>query len=75
MEIKCTCNVTPETLDLNNLPECQAPYEIISIGDVKGIFQLESYLGKMWGKKLAPKNIREIEKAIDGRKHKGTVIT
>jgi DNA polymerase-3 subunit alpha len=35
-------------------------WEMIGEGRVKGCFQIESYLGKTWAKKLQPKNMTEL---------------
>lgn len=41
-------------VDDENFPFCQATWDLLAKGDVKGIFQLESNLGKHWTKRLAP---------------------
>jgi len=38
-------------IDLQNLPDCDLAWKIFANGDTKGIFQLESHLGKQWSKK------------------------
>lgn len=43
-------------MDEDNLPECKAVFDLISTGKTKGIFQLESNLGKYWAKKVKPEN-------------------
>ena len=35
-------------------------WQLFAEGKTKGIFQLESNLGKAWSKRLAPKNIEEL---------------
>ena len=49
-------------LDVNpeKLPFCKATWELFARGDTKGIFQLESDLGKQWSKKLKPKNVEHL---------------
>ncbi len=47
-------------VDPNNLPFCKATWELFARGDTKGIFQLESDLGKQWSKKLKPKNVEHL---------------
>lgn len=42
------------TVDDNNLPDCPAVWELLSRGLTKGVFQLESSLGRHWSKKLKP---------------------
>ena len=44
-------------VDPTNLPSCDIAWDIFSRGDTKGIFQLESDLGKQWSKKLRPKTV------------------
>ena len=39
-------------------------WELFAEGKTKGIFQLESNLGKAWSKRLAPKNIEELSALI-----------
>lgn len=49
-------------LDVNpdNLPICEAAWQLFARGETKGVFQLESDLGKQWSKKLRPKNIEHL---------------
>jgi len=47
-------------IDLQNLPDCDLAWKIFANGDTKGIFQLESHLGKQWSKKLRPKNMEHL---------------
>ena len=39
-------------------------WQLFSDGKTKGVFQLESNLGKSWSKKLAPSNIEELSALI-----------
>ena len=39
-------------------------WKLFAEGKTKGIFQLESGLGKAWSKKLAPNNIEELSALI-----------
>ncbi|NDB84411.1 MAG: hypothetical protein EB127_17160 [Alphaproteobacteria bacterium] len=47
-------------LDYND----KATWQLFAEGKTKGIFQLESNLGKSWAKKLAPTNIEELSALI-----------
>lgn len=47
-------------VDVSNLPSCKNAWDIFARGDTKGVFQLESDLGKQWSKKLRPKNIEHL---------------
>lgn len=47
-------------VDPEKLPFCKATWDLFSRGDTKGIFQLESDLGKQWSKKLKPKNVEHL---------------
>jgi DNA polymerase III subunit alpha len=50
-------------LDLNvdNAPEdCQATWDLLGRGDTKGVFQLESALGRQWTKKLKPNSLEHM---------------
>lgn len=42
----------------------EATWKLFAEGKTKGIFQLESNLGKSWAKKLAPKSIEELSALI-----------
>lgn len=39
-------------------------WSMLSSGDTKGVFQLESQLGKSWAKRLKPRNIEELSALI-----------
>lgn len=43
-------------VDDENLPFCPATWELLGRGDTKGVFQLESNLGRQWTKKLRPES-------------------
>jgi DNA polymerase-3 subunit alpha len=43
-------------VDVASLPDCHLAWDIMSIGNTKGVFQLESRLGATWSKKLKPRN-------------------
>lgn len=69
---KCSCSFDIDTnkrvdfdtnLDNINL-ECKATWEMISQGNTKGCFQLESRLGQMMAKKLKPENIEQLAALI-----------
>jgi DNA polymerase-3 subunit alpha len=66
----CTFNVIDENriefspkLEHINL-ECKKTWDLISTGNTKGIFQLESRLGQMMAKKLKPENIEQLSGLI-----------
>lgn len=44
--------------------ECELTWDIISDGNTKGCFQLESRLGQMMAKKLKPRNIEQLSALI-----------
>lgn len=43
-------------VDINHLPDCPLPWDMMSKGITKGVFQLESRLGSQWSKRLRPRN-------------------
>jgi DNA polymerase-3 subunit alpha len=50
-------------IDLNMLNidyDCSRTWDLICEGKTKGVFQLESQLGRSWAKKLKPRNIEEL---------------
>lgn len=50
---------------LNNIDySCEKTWRLFAEGKTKGIFQLESNLGKAWSKKVAPTNIEELSALI-----------
>ena len=51
----CTCDLS--NIDIYNLPDCPDTWALISSGNCKGMFQIESNLGRHWAKKLKPNNI------------------
>jgi len=53
---------SPKISDINL--ECKKTWELISDGNTKGIFQLESRLGQMMAKKLKPENIEQLSALI-----------
>lgn len=44
--------------------ECQRTWDLLSEGNTKGVFQLESRLGKQTAKKLKPENIEQLSALI-----------
>ena len=47
--------------DVNNIDYDDAPtWNLICEGRTKGVFQLESSLGKSWAKRVRPKNLEEL---------------
>lgn len=52
-------------IDIYSVPLiCNETWKSICDGKVKGLFQLEGYLGKIWSKKLLPHNIGELSDLI-----------
>ena len=49
--------------DINNF-EDEAVWDLICSGDTKGVFQLESNLGRHWAKEIKPRNIKELAALI-----------
>lgn len=47
-------------IGLNYKKWCNKTWELISKGYTRGVFQLESYLGKSWARKLQPNNMEEV---------------
>ena len=52
----------PDPNDLNL--ECELTWDLIGKGNTKGVFQLESPLGRTWSKKLAPENIEQLSALV-----------
>jgi DNA polymerase-3 subunit alpha len=51
--------------DINNISlECSRTWDLISSGNTKGVFQLESRLGQSMAKKLKPENIEQLSALI-----------
>ena len=60
-------NIRHITFDsnINNMQlECSRTWDLISEGNTKGCFQLESRLGRSMAKKLKPSNIEELSALI-----------
>ena len=52
-------------IDYYNIPEdCELTWNLIKSGRTKGVFQLETNLGKKWAKELLPDNIEEMSALI-----------
>lgn len=49
--------------DINNF-EDELVWDLICDGDTKGVFQLESNLGKHWAKQTQPRNIKELSALV-----------
>ena len=48
-------------IDYENIPEnCPATWQLIQSGHTKGVFQLETNLGRKWAKELAPRSLTEV---------------
>ena len=45
------------TFDLNNFEDDNV-WDLICEGRTKGVFQLESQLGRSWAKKVKPRNMK-----------------
>jgi len=53
--------VPPIKLDINNINlDCPLVWKLLARGQTKGVFQLESNLGKKWTKKLKPTSIEHL---------------
>src|SRR5574343_48863 len=75
-ELECGCSFTqyrPEikedglpsiSIDFDNLRDCPSVWDICKKGKTKGIFQLETNLGRGWAKKIQPFNIEEMAALI-----------
>lgn len=49
------------TFDIENIPyNCKATWDLLGRGETKGIFQLESPLGRQWTKELKPEHLEHI---------------
>tara|TARA_R110000824_G_scaffold231335_2_gene419127 strand:+ start:7722 stop:10880 length:3159 start_codon:yes stop_codon:yes gene_type:complete len=46
-------------INLNDFDDCDT-WDIISSGQTKGVFQLESHLGRSWAKRVKSRNIQEL---------------
>ena len=51
------------TFDINNF-EDEAVWDLICNGDTKGVFQLESNLGRHWAKQTKPRNIKDLSALV-----------
>ena len=51
-------------MDFNNNYDCEKTWDLICEGRTKGVFQLESNLGKSWAKRVKPRNIEELAALI-----------
>lgn len=57
----CGCIVDEDNLDMNDISlECPAIWKLLKDGLTKGVFQLESGLGRQWCQKLKPENIEQL---------------
>lgn len=54
-----TVNFMSNNFDINNFDDPEV-WDTICEGDTKGVFQLESNLGKHWAKETKPRNIKEL---------------
>lgn len=53
--MSCFCDLSK--IDIYNLPDCPEVWALISSGNTKGVFQIESPGGRHWAKKLQPDNM------------------
>jgi DNA polymerase III alpha subunit len=44
--------------------DCEATWDLISAGRTKGVFQLESSLGKAWARRLRPRNLEHLSALV-----------
>jgi len=51
------------SFDINNFDDSKV-WDLICNGETKGVFQLESSLGKHWSKEVRPRNIKELAALI-----------
>lgn len=56
-EIKQYDGLPALEIDWNNIPECEATWDLISSGKTRGVFQLESNIGRTYSKKLTPNTL------------------
>lgn len=74
LRFDCGCEfdvISKNPLRVNYIPkpayinfECKRTWEMISAGNTKGVFQIESQLGKMLSKKLKPENMEHLSALI-----------
>jgi intein/homing endonuclease len=62
MKFPCGCEITK--FDPFDLPDCKATWKLISDGNTKGVFQVESYLGRHWSKRLKPDSLELLSAII-----------
>lgn len=61
VDVWTCCGVPKDNFRLDQIPlDCQRAYDLISQGDTYGVYQLQSYLGVEWAKKVRPKNLSEV---------------
>ena len=58
--VTCTSPEIKQDIDY----DCEKTWSLFSEGKTKGVFQLESNLGRSWSKKLQPKNMEELSALI-----------
>lgn len=57
----CGCEVDTDNFEVEKVPtNCRAVWDLLARGDTKGVFQLESNLGKQWAMKVSPQNVEEL---------------
>lgn len=51
-------------IDVYNLPNCLEVWKLFQSGNIKGVFQLETYLGQHWSKEIKPNSIEDVSAII-----------
>lgn len=59
----CGCEISLP-INWDTIPDCSHTWDTICEGNTKGIFQLESGLGRSWAKKIRPRSIEELSDLI-----------
>ncbi len=60
-EIKSSDSLSHLSVDLNNLNmKCEKTWKLLHEGKTKGVFQLESNLGRAWCRRITPNSLEEL---------------
>ena len=63
--MKCNCKFPTGKIDFENIDySCPKTWALFQSGKTKGIFQLETNLGKKWSKEVRPSKIEELSALI-----------
>jgi len=55
----------PLAIDIYHIPlDCPKTWHLLTDGHTKGIFQLESHLGRTWAIKLKPESVEELSALV-----------